>query len=294
MKNILLGADVGGSHITTALIDLTSGQLLKDTLKRNSVNSLGTAEEIFTSWVSSINDSFGDYSGPKRIGMAMPGPFDYQKGISYIKGFQKYEALYGLNIKEALVERLAIESNTILLENDAACFLRGEIFMGSAMGFRKPIGFTLGTGFGSAIAENGIVKDAEFWGKPFLNGMAEDYFSTKWFLKRYRELSGKEVLNVRELSTQFDTCSSARQVFHEFSTNLIAFSEEVISSYQPDIIVVGGNVTKARNLFFDQMINHFKKQNKSLTIRISQLGEEAAIIGGASLWKKHNLSTVEA
>jgi len=104
MRNIILGADIGGSHITTALIDLNTGQLLKETLRREPVNSQGNIDEVLNSWVNSITNSFINYSGPKRIGMAMPGPFDYQKGISYIKGLQKYDSLYGLNVKEALLK----------------------------------------------------------------------------------------------------------------------------------------------------------------------------------------------
>ena len=191
MKNIVLGADIGGSHITAALIDLNTGGLLRETIKRQPVNSHGSPDEILNSWANSIADSFMNYSGPKRIGIAMPGPFDYQKGISYIKGFHKYDSLYKLNVKEALAERLNIESNAILLKNDAACFLQGEIFAGAAKGYRKSIGFTLGTGFGSAIGIDAVAQDAEYWSRPFLEGVAEDYFSTKWFLKRSKEKISK-------------------------------------------------------------------------------------------------------
>ena len=178
------------------------------------------------------------------------------------------------------------------MENDAACFLQGEIFAGAAKGFRKSIGFTLGTGFGSAIGVDAVAKDAEFWAKPFLQGIAEDYFSTKWFLKRYEELSGKLVANVRELSAQFEACSFVKQVFNEFSNNLIKFSEEIYSLYEPEVIVIGGNITGARNLFLDQVINHFEKKNTNLAIRISRLGEEAAIMGGASLWRQQEMELV--
>ena len=36
----------------------------------------------------------------KGIGFAMPGPFDYVKGICYIQGVAKYENLYGINVTE--------------------------------------------------------------------------------------------------------------------------------------------------------------------------------------------------
>jgi glucokinase len=44
-----------------------------------------------------------------RIGISMPGPFDYENGICLIKGQNKYEALYGLYIKGLLADKLGIE-----------------------------------------------------------------------------------------------------------------------------------------------------------------------------------------
>src|SRR5690606_3120764 len=206
--------------------------------------------------------------------------------ISYIKGLQKYDSLYGINVKVALANKLGIKSDAILFENDAACFLQGEIFAGAAKGFRKSIGFTLGTGFGSAIGMHMLAQDAEFWNRPFLTGIAEDYFSTKWFLKRYEELSGKFVANVQELVRQYSTCHLVKQVFHEFSHHLSDFSEQIFSLYEPDVIVIGGNISRASDLFLEQLITHFKNLNKELVIRASLLGEESAIIGGASLWTR--------
>ena len=44
----------------------------------------------------------------KGIGFAMPGPFDYVKGICYIRGVAKYENLYGINVGEAIAEALKV------------------------------------------------------------------------------------------------------------------------------------------------------------------------------------------
>ncbi len=60
----------------------------------------------------------------------MPGPFDYEKGISFIKDQNKYESLYGLNVKEMMAERLGVSTDHIRLMNDAGCFLQGEVMGG--------------------------------------------------------------------------------------------------------------------------------------------------------------------
>jgi len=285
-KDLILGSDIGGSHITTALIRLSSGEIIKETQKRNPVDCNGTAQEIINTWGETIKQTFKDYPGNKKIGIAMPGPFDYENGISYIKGLNKYEVLYALNIKQLLAEKLDIEEDNIIFKNDAGCFLQGEIFAGAAREFNKAVGLTLGTGFGSAIGKDGVAVDAEFFSMPFLKGRAEDYFSTKWFVKRYHELSGELVSNVKELCDRVNYSSIAKKVFLEFSNNLATFLEEVIPSINPDIIIIGGNITHAKEYFLKELQVELLARQINIGVKISELGEDAALIGAASLWNK--------
>jgi predicted NBD/HSP70 family sugar kinase len=89
----------------------------------------------------------------KGIAVAMPGPFDYERGISLMRGGNKYEALYGLNIKEALPIGLGIPTSVpIVFENDAGCFGIGESM--AEKDFEKIIAITLGTGFGTTFICN--------------------------------------------------------------------------------------------------------------------------------------------
>ena len=64
----------------------------------------------------------------------MPGPFDYEAGICLIRDQNKYPMLYGLNVKEHAGAGLAINADDIYINNDAACFLQGEVFCGSVSG----------------------------------------------------------------------------------------------------------------------------------------------------------------
>src|SRR5687768_1796377 len=104
--NIAMGVDIGGTHITVALIDLQSKKIIPASVKRSTVNAAGTADEIIDAW-SSCMASTKQHGEIENICMAIPGPFDYEAGISLMRGQDKYESLYGLNIKE----RLAISLN---------------------------------------------------------------------------------------------------------------------------------------------------------------------------------------
>jgi glucokinase len=219
----------------------------------------------------------------------MPGPFDYEKGISLIKDQNKYNSLYQLNIKEMLADVIGLKGTDLMFINDAACFLKGELFSGAACGASRAIGLTLGTGLGSAKSINGEVEDANLWCSPFLDGIAEEYLSTKWFIKRYFTLTGKSVKDVREL-TGIDSQAIKEQIFNEFGRNLALFLNSFIEQEQPEVIILGGNITNAYDLFSAELnknLHHF-----SDSVRQTAIGEDACLIGAASSWQKTVINSI--
>ncbi len=92
--------------------------------------------------------------------------------------------------------------------NDASAFAVGEAWAGSASGSNRSLAITFGTGFGSAFISNKIpVVDGPevprigcVYHLPYKDGIADDYFSTRWFLGRYKAITGKELKGVKELA----------------------------------------------------------------------------------------------
>jgi glucokinase len=283
-SSIVAGIDIGGSHITVALVDLKTRSLLPGTHIRKLIDSHGPANDIITEWSSIINKAFKDTDCHKRIAIAMPGPFDYEEGISYIQNQNKYDSLYGLNVKSLLAESLQIDESDILLKNDAACFLQGEVFGGAAKGFKNAIGLTLGTGLGSAIFTNRISEDAKLWQSPFLDGIAEDYLSTRWIVKRFYEMTGIMVQNVKELFNVKTNGETLKEIFKEFGKNLALFLSGLILIEQPEVIVFGGNISNAYSLFYDELNIHLPATLYPIFLRKAELGENGSIIGAASCW----------
>jgi glucokinase len=280
-----LGIDIGGSHITAALVDLHSRSIIEGTWNRTRVNSQAQATEIIESWATVIKEVFSKApQGIKHIGIGMPGPFDYEEGISLMKGQHKFDALYDLNVKNLLAESLEIEPSQIRFINDAGCFLQGEVFSGAGKGFNRVIGLTLGTGLGSAIYYDGIAHDANLWCSPFKGKMAEDYLSTRWFVTRYKEISGIQVADVKSMMALKDTDPKVQQVFDEFADNLTAFLVDFIKSEKPEAIVVGGNIANAADSFFPKLKSGLLAEGIDIPVNTAILGEAAALIGAASLW----------
>jgi glucokinase len=104
---------------------------------KNACRSVNDKSDIIVTWANAIRESFSktDFT-VRRVGIAMPGPFDYEKGIGYIKGLHKFEHLYGENVKELLATNLGIQTDNITMLNDASAFLWGEINCGAGAGYQ--------------------------------------------------------------------------------------------------------------------------------------------------------------
>lgn len=282
----VIGIDIGGSHITAGIVDLKSRKLVNNSLIRKHVNSKGSAEEILKTWTELIEQLFSNYPLiQKRIGMAMPGPFDYKNGICLIKGVDKFESLFNLNIKKLLAEKLQTTSENILMMNDASCFLKGEVFGGAAVSCDNVIGITLGTGLGSARFHSGQTFEGDLYSSPFKDGMSEDYVSNRWLLKRYNETTGLTVKNVKELCEKIVEDQRIKILFAEFGKNLGEVLCNYAQKHKCETIVIGGNISNAWELFISETKSILDTLPKKVDIKKSELGEDGALIGAASLWK---------
>lgn len=286
MTNKVIGIDIGGSHITAGVVDLYTKQVINESLRRVHVNSKAGSDEIITAWTSVITELFSAFPDcEKKIGIAMPGPFNYEEGICLIKGVDKFEALFNLNIKKILSTQLGIDRTSILFMNDASCFLKGEVFCGAAAGGNNVAGITLGTGLGSARFHDGKVYEGTLYCSPYKDGLAEDYLSTRWFLKMYKSITGVIVKDVKDLNSRMDEDQTISKLFGEFGKNLGKVLSEYVQTYSCETIVIGGNIIHTWDLFIDEAKIILANLPKPVSVKKALLGEEGALIGAASLWE---------
>ncbi|MBC5773110.1 ROK family protein [Pontibacter sp. KCTC 32443] len=287
MNKFTLGVDIGGTHITAAVVDLSNRSIIQESITRQVVDAGGSIADIISDWSNAMRAAMGKYKAEiTQVGIAMPGPFNYECGISLMQNQDKYDALYGINVKELLAKALHFDIQNIRFQNDAPCFLQGEAFAGAAQGYDRAIGLTLGTGLGSAVIVDGKAWDANLWDTPFNSSIAEEYLSSRWFVKRYYELSGKRTNNVKSIVEEMPAEPKVQVLFSEYADNLSTFLRDFVKQEQPEVIVLGGNITKAFDLFGDKLREKLKEQNITIPIKTAQLGEEAALLGAASLWEE--------
>lgn|SRR5665648_112128 len=293
-KKIAIGADIGGSHISCAAIDLVSGKILKDTLIKRAVNNQAQAGAIIAVWTEALSGVLAKLplEKVKGIGFAMPGPFDYVRGICLIRGVAKYENLYGLNITDAISRGLNVpEEFLIRFMNDASAFAVGESWAGSAAEANRSLSITLGTGFGSAFVSNrvpivdgpDVPKLGCVYHLPYEGGIADDYFSTRGLLGRYKSATGKEMKGVKEIVEFASTDRIVSDLFTDFGDKLGLFLAPWVKKFKAEIIVTGGNISLAYNLFGDVLENRLKKKNCNCKVVLSKLKEDAALLGSAYL-----------
>ncbi len=282
----LLAYDIGGSHASAGIVDRES--LTIRCVSSRPIDSAGTAESILNEVHLLGTDVLSQASRmgvlPDGIAFAVPGPFDYEQGVSRLR--HKYAALYDVNLRRAFELRFEICGARITFLNDAQAFLLGECHAGAARGVHRCVGITLGTGVGSAFALDGsiiehgfgIPSGGEIYGLPWEGRTVEDTVSTRAIQRRYRQITGEDK-TVRDICFHAVEDPVAQSVMREFGTSLGHVLGNICMPYRPEAIVLGGAISRSADLFLTAAADALRESPQIL--RLSQLLDEAALIGAA-------------
>ncbi|MEM6795434.1 MAG: ROK family protein [Acidobacteriota bacterium] len=292
-----IGVDIGGTHIKSAVVDLVTGRLEPASVAHAPVDNKASAESVLSRWATTIGETLAAAREEELagIGFAMPGPFNYRTATALFKGNDKYENLYGLKVAERLRPLLAMgREKPLRFHNDASCFAIGEDGYGEAKAHDRFMAITLGTGFGSAFVSSGrlltsgesVPENGCLWHLPFEGGgggIADAFFSTRWFLKEHARRTGEELAGVKELARQHPSSRGVQRLFEEFGENLGRFLGPWILGFRPEIVVMGGSISRASEYFSESLHAALQAQRADLPLVPSTLHEEAAIVGSARL-----------
>ncbi len=287
MTSVALVLDIGGSHVTSALVDLDKRAVINASLQRNHVDPDLSADKLLHAWVNAEKEAMGK-NPIQHIGIAMPGPFEYDTGVSRLQ--HKFASLYGMNVGTALQKKLKLQV-PIYFGNDASLFALGEWWAGAAKGFKRVIGVTLGTGLGGGFVANGKVfyagenvpKDGGIWDLPYLNGIAEDYVSGPALVKNH-EMKTSNTLNPAEIAQAARAGDQAAlESYLELGLHLGEILKPWAKVFHSDCIVIGGNIARSFDLFERTLGQSLEVL---VTVVPSTLFEEATLLGAAALGVK--------
>lgn len=300
--NITIGVDIGGSHITSAGVDIATSKIITGTYYRGSVNSKASKDLIFKDWATIINRTLSSIE-PKEaigIGFAMPGPFQYKSGMAMFEKNNKYESLYQVSVVNEFLQYLDYKKVELRFFNDASSFGLGGKLTNAFKENNRVVAITIGTGFGAAFLKNNLpvatddmVPDGGcLWDKNYKKGIADDYFSTRWFVSKYTSLSGKKGIGgVKEIVNLND--KYCKQIFDEFSNNLAEFMLPYLLKFNADLLLIGGNITKSHQWFLPIVIDLWKNKGLDIPVQIIQESEEANLIGASYLFNDTFWETIK-
>jgi glucokinase len=274
---LAVGIDIGGTKIKAGIAD-SSGKVKTraDVSTEVSKGRKQVLQNIFKA-IDAVMDP-----DAAAIGIGVPGTVKGGKIIFC----PNVTCLNGINIKKILEQRYKIK---VAVENDANCFALGEAVYRAGKRSMYMIGVTLGTGVGSGIIINKEIYhgtgNAGELGHMIINfdgisrGEAEDYLSARWF----NLVCGKKPKEVFELAEKRD--KKSREILNNYGRTLGIFLTNIIIAFDPDCIVVGGNISNTWKYFSKAMFAEIKKRAMFNNAKIvkRKLGDDAAVLGAAYL-----------
>ncbi len=316
-----IGVDVGGTNIACGIVDDECNIIARSKVKTwvkdkdNPPEYSKILDNIEESVILACKEAGITPSQAKSIGIGCPGICNNETGV--------VEYCSNLNFKDVPLKG-DVEAKfgiPTYLENDANAAAFGEYVAGAAKGAKNAVVITLGTGVGSGIIVDGNIYRGSYCaggeightvivmdGLPCScgrNGCFEAYSSATGLVRmttRASELNPDSLLTriIRDDGrvsgrTAFQAMKQGERVGKAVTEQYIKYLacgiSNVINTFQPDILCIGGGVCNEgdplmvplRKAVSEQIYS--KNSAKSTRIEVCKLANEAGIIGAAMLWK---------
>lgn len=297
----VLAADVGGTHIRTAIVDaggdLHAGKKTEAGLSRTGISGHAVAGTL----VEALRRGMGNDNGIRAVGIGFPGFFRGDSGI--VAASPNIPSLHDFPLAETIERELKLPTR---VQNDGLCAAIGEHRFGAGRGRANLLHITLGTGIGGGLILNGIPYTGE-------NGMAleighlrvdsadharscgcgsrgcvEAYASATAIARRYSEQTGKggDARAIHALARHGD--STATTVLEEAGYYLGMAIAEAIKLLDIGMVSISGGVTGAWDLLYPPLMTALDDglippRKGRIVVMRSTLADNAGLLGAASL-----------
>jgi glucokinase len=276
-----VGLDLGGTHLRIAAVGadgaLTTPLLSVPTGPGFGPDELGHAVPALVDRVAAEANGRGPLAlGLATVGVVGPGPLTQCGNLPRLDGVDV----------AALVR--AVVRLPLAIENDARCFTLAEARFGAACGARHVVGLTLGTGLGAGVMVDGRLhrgaasEAGEIYRIPLRGQPIERFLSGGGIVRAYAGAGGArgaDAERVAERARSGD--ATALAAWRSFGEDLLFLAEVVSALLDPEVIVLGGSLTLAHDLFGGPIDARFA--GGRTRIAWSTLGPAAGVIGAAAL-----------
>lgn len=297
LQKTYLAIDAGGTFFKSALLN-ASGEVINGSAHLERSYSEGPAEKIVGAYRNTVSNALryvGEHGGLELIGIgiATPGPFDYENGVPMMK--HKFASIYGVRLRDVIYSVPEVQVGLpVSFMHDANAALAGEMLNGNARNYQNVALITLGTGLGFAYSQNGKVQFNEQGGPkitifktPCKDGILEDYVSKRGFLKIYKEKSRKpdvdqmQVADIGRLANQGDEICI--DTFREAGRILAVNIKPILKEQKIECLLFGGQISKSFHHFEEIVKSELDDVQTLRNIAVVGNMDNAALIG--ALWK---------
>jgi glucokinase len=300
----ILAVDLGGTNIRMGIIDSAGKILARRRVRMPAVPGREQLYEALASRIGAALDADSGKRNPAAVSIGFAGFTDASKGLVYFA--PNVARLTDLEIGPRLECLLGMP---VYVENDANCAALGEFWHGAGCGSASLFMFTLGTGIGG-----GFVVDGKVWegnngiageighhiiavGGPECacgnKGCLEAFASAGAIVRAYsRRAKGRSTGKTQKVTARMVVQRAkrgervARSVVLKAAEALGVGIANVFNILNPEIIVIGGGVSRAGSLLVTPAVKHarrlvYPRFRKLLTVKRARLGDDAGLLGAA-------------
>jgi fructokinase len=287
-----IGMDLGGTKIEGIVLDAQGQEIFRkrvDTLREQGYwPILQRIKSLHDDLAASISHA------PHTFGIGTPG------AISPRTGLLKNSNTVCMNGQPVKTDLEKLLGRKIEIQNDANCFAMAEALHGAGRGKKLVFGVIMGTGCGGGIVHNGEVISgpqgiAGEWGHMSITpdgplcycgqrGCVETLISGAGLEARYLEQFGVKK-PLREIEKEFYAGEANAVAFMKiFFGNFGRAVANLSDILDPDVIVLGGGVSKCDALYTDgvaEVARYVFNDSLETPIVKHQIGDSAGVIGAA-------------
>ena len=294
-----IGIDLGGTKIEALAIDDRGGELLRYRVDTPRDDYDKTIDSI-VGLVHRLEEETGQTGS---VGAGIPG------SISRITGLVKNANSTWLNGRPLHRDLSAALRREVRVANDANCFAVSEATDGAAAGAHVVYGLILGTGCGGGVAINGRVHAgpngvAGEWGhNPLPWPMPEEYPGPPCYCGKrgclemwvsgtgisldHKNVTGR-IETARQIVKDFENGNKeATATISRFEDRLARGLAHVINMVDPDLVVVGGGVSRLQHIYSELpkvLPKYVFGGEASTSIVPARYGDSSGVRGAAWLW----------
>jgi glucokinase len=285
-----LGIDVGGTKIAAGVID-PEGRILRRVERPTPTKS----RDAFLSLLDEIVDELR-VDGVDAIGFGLPSTIDQRTGR--VVG-SVHVPLEDFDFRDHASERFSVP---VALDNDGNAAAIAEWKIGAGRGANHMIMLTLGTGVGGGLILDGkpyrgwVGAGAEighmvleYGGEPCSgnctgHGHFEQVSSGRAADRKAMELLGPNATGRELVGAARDGNREALEAVVEIGRKLGAALGSLVNIFNPELIVIGGGFSQARDIFLEPALQTMKvealRPGRDL-VRVvpALLGPDAGLVG---------------